>query len=31
MSVERKWTSEEIAKDDVGKKEIITFLNGLYF
>lgn len=27
MSVERKWTSEEIAKDDVGKKEIITFLN----
>lgn len=27
MSVERKWTSEEIAKDAVGKKEIINWLN----
>jgi|ERR1711957_266765 len=27
MSVERKWTSEEIAADAVGKKEIIHWLN----
>jgi len=31
MSVERKWTSEEIAKDDVSKKDIIAFLHGSYF
>jgi len=27
MSVERKWTAEEIASDKVGKKEIINWLN----
>jgi len=27
MSVEKKWTSEEIATDAVGKKDIINFLN----
>jgi len=27
MSVERKWTAEEIASDAVGKKEIINWLN----
>ena len=31
MSVERKWTAEEIAKDDVSKKDIIAFLHGSYF
>jgi len=30
MSVERKWTAEEIAKDDVSKKDIIAFLHGSY-
>ena len=29
MAVEKKWTSEEIATDAVGKKEIINFLNGM--
>ena len=29
MSVERKWTAEEIAKDDVSKKDIIAFLHGI--
>ena len=28
MVVERKWSADEIAKDDVGKKEIIAFLHG---
>ena len=30
MVVERKWTSEEIAKDDVSKKDIIAFLHGKF-
>ena len=28
--VERKWTAEEIAKDDVSKKDIIAFLHGKF-
>ena len=28
MVVERKWSADEIAKDDVSKKDIIAFLHG---